>query len=134
MSCLTRAPAGANAGFSLLELLIAVVVLVAIAAIAIPIYRGYVTTAEDGALLSQMRAMSIFQEDTRLRTGSYGSGVFDAAAGVNTLTAAIGWQAAANDDVAYSVVANAGVSWTVAARKPSGRSLCRVFPANAPCP
>ena len=126
--------APAAAGFSLLEVLVAVVVIVAIAAIGIPIYRGYVTTAEDGVLLAQMRAMSVFQEDTRLRTGSYGSGDFDAAAGVNTLTAAIGWQAAANDDAVYSVVANAGVSWTVAAAKPNGRSLCRVFPANAPCP
>ena len=122
-----------NAGFSLLELLIVVAVIVVIAAIGIPVYRGYVTTAQESTLASQMAALAVFQEDTRLRTGAYGAGRFDRANGVNTLTAAIGWQPAANDDVAYVVTANGGTSWTVTARASPSLALCRVFPADTAC-
>ena len=122
-----------SAGFSLLELLIAVAVIVAIATIGIPIYRGYVATAQESALTSRMAAMAVFQEDTRLRTGTYGAGAFDRANGVDTLTAAIGWQPSAGDDTAYVVAANGGASWTVTARSGTGFTLCRAFPANTIC-
>lgn len=119
-------------GFSLLELLVAVVVIVAVAAIAIPAYRGHVATARDGALLNRMTSMAVFQEETRLRTGAYGAGVYDAASGLDTLKTAIGWQPG-EDHTVYRVVANGGTSWTVTATDASGRSLCRVFPAGEEC-
>ena len=122
-----------KAGFSLLELLIAVAVIVLIAAIGIPLYRGYIDTAQASVLTSQMAAMAVFQEDTRLRTGTYGSGTFDSASSVNTLAAAIGWQPAAGHDATYVVVADGATSWTVTATDRAGLSLCRVFPANAVC-
>ena len=122
------------AGFSLLELLIAVAAIVVIAAIGIPVYRGYVDTAQQSTLTNQMTALAVFQEDTRLRTGVYGAGTFDPANGVNTLSAAIGWQPAANDDTVYVVTADGGVSWTVTARASAGPALCRVFPAATVCP
>ena len=127
-------PALASAGFSLLELLIAVAVIVAVAAIGIPVYRGYVATAEETALANQVATMAVFQEDTRLRTGSYAAGTFDSASGINTLTAAIGWQPAGGDDTIYVVTADGGTSWTVTACASAGRNLCRVFPANTACP
>lgn len=120
-------------GFSLVELLIAVAVIVVIAAIGIPLYRGYVDTAGESVLMSQMAAMAVFQEDTRLRTGAYGAGSFDRARGINTLTAAIGWQPSAGDDTVYVVAADGGASWMVTARARDGPALCRAFPANAPC-
>lgn len=121
-------------GFSLLELLTAMAVLVAVAAIAVPAYRGYVGTARDGALLQRLTALRVFQEDARLRTGRYGSGHYDAAAGINTLGAAIGWTPNPGDDAVYAVVANGGASWSATVRDASGRQLCRVFPGNQPCP
>lgn len=120
-------------GFSLFELLIAVVIVAIIAAIGIPAYRGHVATARDAALIEQMTTMTVFQEDRRLRTGTYGSGVYDPANNVETLTTAIGWQPSAESDDAYTVVANGGTSWTVTATA-NGRQLCRIFPANEPCP
>lgn len=122
-----------RAGFSLLELLVAVAVIAAVAAIAIPAYRGYVATARDGALLNRMTSMAVFQEETRLRTGVYGAGVYDAANGIVTLKTAIGWQPG-EDATTYQVVANGAASWTVTATDASGRALCRVFPSNEACP
>ena len=122
------------AGLSLLELLVAVALVVAIVGIAVPAYRGYVDAARDGALLQRLQAMRVFQEDLRLRTGSYGSGRHDAAAGIATLSAAIGWVPSGDDDAVYTVLANGGASWTATVRDASGRQLCRVFPGNRPCP
>lgn len=121
------------AGLSLLELLIAVVILVAVVGIAVPAYRGYVAAARDGALLQRLQALQVFQEDLRLRSGSYGSGRYDAGAGVATLSAAIGWAPSGDDDAVYAVVANGGTSWTATVRDASGRQLCRVFPGSRPC-
>lgn len=123
-----------RAGFSLLELLVVLAVLVAIAALAVPVYRGYVGTARDGALLQRLLALQVFQEDLRLRTGSYGSGRYDAAAGIATLSDAIGWIPNAGDDAVYAVTANGGASWSATVRDASGQALCRVFPGNRPCP
>lgn len=122
-----------GAGFSLLELLVVLAVLVAVAALAVPVYRGYVGAARDGALLQRLMALQVFQEDLRLRTGSYGSGRYDAAAGIATLSAAIGWMPNAGEDAVYAVTADGGASWTATVRDASGRQLCRTFPGNLPC-
>lgn len=131
--CLPDQCCRSSLGFSLFELLIAVVIVAIIAAVGIPAYRGHVATARDAALIEQMTTMTVFQEDRRLRTGTYGAGVYDPANNVDTLTTAIGWQPSAESDDAYTVVANGGTSWTVTATA-NGRQLCRIFPANEPCP
>lgn len=125
---------GRLAGFSLVELLVAVAVVALLAAIAVPIYRDYTATARDSVLLNQINSMAVFQEDTRLRTGQYGAGEYDGARGVNTLRTTIGWAPATDDGRTYAVTADAGRSWTVTATDPSGRSRCRVFPADEECP
>ena len=121
-------------GFTLVELLVAVVVVALLAAIAVPVYRDYTATSRDSVLLNQINAMAVFQEDTRLRTGRYGAGEYDGARGVNTLRTSIGWAPAADDGRTYAVTADAGTSWTVTATDASGRSLCRVFPGGEECP
>ena len=122
------------AGFSLVELLVAVAVVALLAAIAVPVYRDYTGTARDSVLLNQINSMVVFQEDTRMRTGRYGAGVYDGDRGVNTLRTAIGWTPATDDGRTYSVTSDAGRSWTVTATDASGRRLCRVFPADEECP
>lgn len=126
-------PRKSGSAFSLLELLIVAAIIAALAALALPAYRGYVATARDGALLGRAQALVVFQEDTRLRTGRYGSGAYDAARGVNTLSSAIGWSPATDDDVTYAVTGNAGDSWRIRLVDASGQELCRDFPANEPC-
>ena len=126
-------PARCWTGFTLLELLVALAIVAIVAAVAVPWYRDYMATARDGALGKRIAAMAIFQEETRLRTGSYGAGSWDPAAGEESLAAAIGWQPATDDGTTFTVTAAAG-AWTVTATDASGASLCRVLPANNPCP
>ena len=123
----------ARAGFSLLELLVVVALIVVVAAIGMPIYQDYVATARDGALIAQMRSMSVFQEDVKLRTGSYGAGTFDAGRGIATLTDAIGWEPSGEAGAVFVVTVDGGASWTVTATDPAGRRVCRTFPAGTPC-
>ena len=123
-----------TAGFSLVELLIAVAVVGLLAAVAVPLYRDYTATARDSVLIKQINAMAVFQEDTRLRTGAYGGGVYDRGRGIDTLTATIGWTPSADDGIAYAVTADAGRGWTVTATDAGGQSVCRAFPARQPCP
>ena len=126
-------PARCWTGFTLLELLVALAIVAIVAAVAVPWYRDYMATARDGALGKRIAAMAIFQEETRLRTGSYGAGSWDPAAGEESLAAAIGWQPATDDGTTFTVTADAD-AWTVTATDASGASLCRVLPANSPCP
>lgn len=103
-----------------------------VAAVAVPWYRDYVATAREGALGKRIAAMAIFQEETRLRTGSYGAGSWDPASGEESLAAAIGWQPATDDGTTFIVTAGAD-AWTVTATDAGGATLCRVLPANDPC-
>ena len=105
-----------------------------VAAIAVPVYRDYVGTARDAALARQIATLEVFQEDVKLRTGAYGTGVYDPANGVTTLTDAIDWRPSRHDGVVYAVTADAGNTWTATATDAVGRSICRVFPGGTPCP
>ena len=122
-----------RAGFTLLELLAALAIVAIVAALAVPWYQGYMTTAREGALGKRIAAMAIFQEETRLRTGSYGTGSWDPGAGEESLAGAIGWQPATDDGTTFRVTADAD-AWTVTATDAGGTSLCRVLPADEPCP
>ena len=120
-------------GFSLLELLIALAVVAVIASLAVPAYREYVATARDAVLARQVATLEVFQEDFKLRTGSYGAGHYDAANGIDTLTSAIDWQPSSDDGIVFEVTADRGESWTARATDSTGRTVCRVFPGARPC-
>ena len=124
---------GADAGLSLLELMVAVAILGIIAAIALQLYRGYVESAATGALVNDIATMEVFQEDVMLRTGSYAEGTYDARAGVTSLTEATGWRPRSDTRVVYVVEEATPSSYRVTATDTDGRSVCRVMPARTPC-
>ncbi len=120
-------------GVSLIELMIAIAILATLAAIALPAYRDHVETAAAGVLVQDIATMELFQEDTRLRTGSYGDGSWDPGAGDTSLEDAIGWAPGNSDGTVYVVDAMDGDSYRVTARDRTGRAVCRVMPAREPC-
>lgn len=126
-------PLTETGGFSLVELLIAAAVLAILAAVAVPAYRDYVDTAATGALVNGIATMAPFQEDVMLRAGAYASGTYDVAAGDTSLTTAIGWRPTAAGDTVFVVDASAGDSYRVTATDAQGRTVCRIWPARAPC-
>lgn len=120
-------------GFSLLELMVSIAILGVIAAISVPLYRGYVESAAKGALINNVATMEVFQEDVMLRTGAYAEGTYDARAGETSLTDAIGWQPRGDAGAAYVVEAATASSYRVTATDAQGRSVCRIMPARTPC-
>ncbi len=55
-----------QAGFTLIEIMIAVAILAIIAAIAIPAYQGYIVESRYGAALQDMRQMELILDDLAL--------------------------------------------------------------------
>ena len=122
-----------NAGFSLVELMVALAVMGIVAAVAVPLYRGYVESAATGALVNSVTTMEVFQEDVMLRTGSYADGIYDARAGDTSLADATGWRPRADTGAVFVVDAATASSYRVTATDPEGRRVCRIMPARTPC-
>lgn len=102
-------------GFSLIELMVAVAILAILTAIAVPLYNDYIDTAEEGVLTQNVSTMRIFQEDYRLREGTYLNGQWDPN-GTQDLEANLGW--APNQDgkdVTYTVSGADANGYTVTA-------------------
>lgn len=128
-----RAPPSFPRGVSLIELMIAIAILAALAAIALPAYRDHVETAAAGVLVQDIATMELFQEDTRLRTGSYGDGTWDPGAGDTSLRDAIGWAPTHSEGTVYVVDTMDGDGYRVRARDRTGRAVCRLMPGREPC-
>lgn len=116
-------------GYTLLELMAVVAILALIAAIALPVYQGYLQTAREGVLASNIASLEAFQEDYRLRTGAYLQEAADAAA----IAAAIGWRPRADDGIAYRIAPGANGSYQVTAASPEGAQLCLILPEKRRC-
>lgn len=68
-----RRPHAAQPGFSLVELMVTVAVLSVLAAIAIPMYDGYVREGHFTSMRTTMNGMRTAIEDYRLENGNYGA-------------------------------------------------------------
>ena len=117
------------AGFTLLELMIAVAVVALIAALALPAYHGYIGTSREGALVANVGTMEVFQEDYRLRTGAYLQTAADRIAIADT----IGWRPKSDDGAAYSIAPGGGDSYRVTAVSAEGTRVCLEMPARTRC-
>lgn len=116
-------------GFTLIELMIAVAIIAILAGVALPLYRNYIQTSQQGVLINNIASIEVFQEDFRLRTGAF----LTSAANLAVITAAIGWQPQNNDGTTYSVAAGPGGSYQVTATSPTGTVVCRRFPDKVAC-
>ena len=121
-----------NQGFSLIELMIAVAIIAILAGIAVPAYNDYITTSREGAMVSSMSTMSVFQEDYRLRTGAYAAGSYTNGAADANL-GVLRWEPN-EDNIDFVVVANAGTSYNITATDDAGHSVCRRYPGGDACP
>lgn len=120
-------------GFTLVELMLVVAVLGLISAVAIPVYNGYVQSAREGALISTMSTMQVYQEDLRVRTGDYAGGTYDPGGGDTSLVTNLGWEPQDDDGTTFVVVAAAD-SYTVTATSSDGTVVCRQYPGANACP
>jgi prepilin-type N-terminal cleavage/methylation domain-containing protein len=122
-----------QSGFTLIELMITVAVIAIIAAIALPLYSGYIETSRQGVLINNISTIEVFQEDVRLRTGAYVAGSYDVAGGDTGLAGPpLRWNPR-DDDVVYRVVL-AGGGYRVTATDAAGVSVCLQLPEKVRCP
>ena len=117
-------------GLTIIELLVAMTILGILAAIAVPTYRGYIETSQEGVLRSNMMSIEMFQEDFFLRNGAYANDLADIAAIEN----AIGWNPRTEDGITYSIAASDGTFYRVTGVHPDGLTVCIDFPDKDACP
>ncbi len=118
-------------GYTLVEIMIVVAIMAIIAAVALPMYSGYIQTSREGVLINNIATVEVFEEDIRLRTGAYQAGVFNGGADADLLV--LGWAPQEDDGTVYSIVL-AGASYDVTATDTSGTVVCRRLPEKIECP
>jgi type IV pilus assembly protein PilE len=122
-----------QAGYTLIEMMVAVGVIAILSAIAIPAYNGYIATSREGALVNNVATVEVFEEDFRLRNGTYQQGVFNGAPDADLLL--LGWRPQENDGTVYTIdTATAPGSYQVTAVDRTGVTICRQFPEKIVCP
>ena len=122
-----------QSGFTLLEMVVAVAILAIISVIGLQVYSGYIGNANAAVLAQNIDGIRPFEEDTKLRTGSYAGGTYNKAGGITTLTTNVGWAPSEqNTNIVYQVATvSSGTGYRVTATTADGQSLVKCFGA---CP
>ncbi|MYE85151.1 MAG: prepilin-type N-terminal cleavage/methylation domain-containing protein [Gammaproteobacteria bacterium] len=118
-----------TSGLSLLELLVVLAIVAGLAALALPLYRGYVETAKEGALVSNIATLALFQEDHKLRRGTY----LLEAASTAEITAAIRWHPGTSDRATYRIADGGNGTYHVTATDEDGTQVCLKMPQRVRC-
>lgn len=97
-----------NRGFTLVELMITLGVLAVLSAIAIPAYKGYITTTCENTVRQNIQTLKGFEENYRIETSTYLAGTFNAGDDptTNALAAGLHWNP--DDNKVYTYVVTAG--------------------------
>lgn len=96
-------------GYTLVELMIVVAILSVLAAIAIPLYDGYITEARLQAVRQNVEPLRLALEDYFLDNQTYIAGVWEPAGGKTLQLGALGWRPDGDGDrYNYSVAAPGG--------------------------
>ena len=117
-------------GFSLMELMLVVLLIGLLATIAWPTWRSYQVDATSAVLTANVQSMALFQEDYRIRYGSYATNFTDQ----QQIAEVIGWQLAKNDGSTYAIDPSPGDHYVVRAVAHEGVAVCLIMPAARPCP
>jgi type IV pilus assembly protein PilE len=120
---------GSHSGFTIIELMITVAIIAVLSAIALPLYSGYVQTSREGVLVHNISTIEVFQEDFRMRTGSYLTAAADAAA----IEAGIGWRPQDDGSFTYSISSGAATWYEVTGTDETGTTVCLRFPEKTRC-
>lgn len=124
-------PRLASAGFSIIEMLVAVTIIGILSAFALPAYNDYVQSSEEASLTASMATIEVFQEDYRLRTGGYAVNLADKAA----IAALLDWDPRDNNpDQLYSIANSTDTTvYQMTGTSPTGLVLCIEFPSKQRC-
>ena len=116
-------------GFTLIEMMITLAILSVVAAIAIPAYTGYVTTAKMSEAHNSLAALRLAEEENYLETNSYfdGNNTTNIANNSNGL-----WSVTKGSDglVNFDYVVTLSSAWTATATPKATSSLAGQPPIN----
>jgi type IV pilus assembly protein PilE len=119
-----------QSGVTLIELLIALVLLGILFSFAVPAYQSSIDTSQEAVVRSNIMSIEIFQEDFLLRTGGYANDLGNIAA----IEEAIGWAPQGDDGSTYSIAGSDGSRYDVTAIHPNGMTVCLRLPTRETCP
>lgn len=118
-----------QAGFTLIEMMIAAAVIAILAAIALPSYNSYIVKSEIRTAQADLLALSLNFENQYQRKLSYPTVTTNTTAGLETLFK--GWSPSAKASFNYSVTVNTSSTYTLQAAGVGRQSGCSISITHA---